>query len=377
MRRGQWEPIESAERKRAEREIKRLKENNDRIIASTAHGLMVLASNLEVAFANPTFYQMSGLKRAAVEGRRIAETPHLEGLAELASSAIGPREMPAVRELIYANPRTGRRWFVGSALPLHRDEEAVLLTFADVTEQRQAQEKVREASRLLSLGELVAGVAHELNNPLTAVLGYTQLLEAQDLDASAKEYVRQILTQTQRAIRVVQNLLSFARKHDPERMYLNLATTVERVLTIKAYDLSVSNIEVETVFDPALFMSWPISIGGRRCSSTSWQCATGHDRGAPRKALLIRGSKHVPSGAEGSDDFIRISFTDSGHGIAFEDQKRIFDPFFTTKGAGSGTGLGLSICRTLVQEQGGRIWVESEVGKGATFHVELPVSKPR
>ena len=92
--------------------------------------------------------------------------------------------------------------------------------------------------------------------------------------------------------------------------------------------------------------------------------------------LLVSGTKHVLSGAEGSNDVIRISFIDNGPGIAPEDQKRIFDPFFTTKRPGEGTGLGLSICRRLIQEQGGSIWIESAEGKGATFHVELPVGEP-
>ena len=217
-------------------------------------------------------------------------------------------------------------------------------------------------------------MAHELNNPLTAVLGYTQLLEAEDLSESHKEYVREILAQTQRSISVIQNLLSFARKHEPEKAPLDVTEAVERVLAIKERDLALNNIKVETVFN-----SGPLRVMADQhrleevflnIVANAEQAMTEAHRGG---SLLIRGSTHHLRGAKGSGDVIRMSFTDSGPGIAPEDQKRIFDPFFTTKEPGKGTGLGLSICRTLVQEQGGRIWVESEVGKGATIHVELPV----
>ena len=363
------------ERKRAEKEIKRLQELNDRIIASTSYGLMVLTRNLEVAFANPTFYQLSGLKRAAVEGKRIAEIRQLEGLAELAAEAIRSRKSPLRRELIYSLPNGARCWFAVAASPLHGDEEAaVLLTLADITERKQAQEKIQGATRLIALGELVAGVAHELNNPLTAVLGYTQLLEADDLSEPHREYVKEILAQTQRSIHVVQNLLSFARKHEPEKAPVDVAEAVERVLAIKGRDLKLNNIKVETAFS-----SGPLCVMGDQhrlqevflnIVTNAEQAMTEAHRGG---SLLIRGSTHRLNGAKRSRDVIRISFTDSGPGIAPEDQNRIFDQFFTTKEPGKGTGLGLSICRTLVRAQGGKIWVESEVGKGATIHVELPV----
>lgn len=365
------------ERKRAEAEIRRLKKFNDRILASTTNGMLVLSSDLKIVFANLPFYKLLALKRSAVKGKRLAEIPYLEGLEELAAGALRNRNFPVAHEIIYLNPGGGRQWFIVRVSPLRENEEAILLTFADVTEQRQTEEKMCEVSRLISLGELVAGVAHELNNPLTAVLGFAQLLEAQDLDAPVKEDVRHILTAAQRAIKVVQNLLSFSRKNEPEEIRFDVSITVDRVLAIKEHDLRVSHIEVETIFD-----SRPLYVIADQhrlaevflniVTNAAQAMASGHE---PRK-LLIHVGEYARTGAEGSGDFIRISFSDSGPGIATEDQERIFDPFFTTKEPGIGTGLGLSICRTLVQQQRGRIWIDSEAGEGATFHIELPVGEP-
>ena len=249
-------------------------------------------------------------------------------------------------------------------------EDEVLTIVRDITERKKAEERMGEVSRLVALGELAAMAAHELNNPLTGVLGFAQLLDAQDLEPSAKEDVGHILNETQRAIKVVQNLLSLGRKHEKEKVPLDVATAVARVLSIKEYDLGVSNIEVETHFEygPLYVMADPHRLAEvfLNIVTNAQQAMTDAHQGGQ---MLIRGTKGV--------DSVRISFTDNGPGIANDHLGTIFEPFFTSKEIGKGTGLGLSICRTLVQEQGGRIWVESKVKQGATFHVELPASKPR
>ena len=264
-----------------------------------------------------------------------------------------------------------KRGEAGSAVKARSgDDEMVLLSLSDAMEEQRAREWIIEASRLISLGEIVAGVAHELNNPLCVVLAFAQLLQTQDLDPPVKEDIARIITETERAIMVVKDLLSFARKHEPKKARLDVLTIVERVLAIKAYDLKTSNIEVETHFD-----SLPLYVTAdqHRLEEvflnivTNAQQAMGDGRSGDR--LLVHGTE--------KGDFITISFADNGAGIAPENLTAIFEPFMTTKEVGKGTGLGLSICKTLVQEQGGKIWVESETGEGATFHVELPTSKSR
>ena len=179
------------------------------IISSTTVGLMALSDKMEVLLANPAFHQVSGLSREEVQGKRLSEIPRLQGLAQLASGLLLADETRLSSELVYDHPETGLRQLTVSSSRLGGDEQAVLMSIEDVTDQRQAQDRVRDASQLLMLGELVAGVAHQLNNPLAVVLGFAQLLEAQELGSTAKEDVQKILSQTQRAIDTVQQLLSF------------------------------------------------------------------------------------------------------------------------------------------------------------------------
>lgn len=239
----------------------------------------------------------------------------------------------------------------------------------DVTERKKAEESLQESAQLATLGELASGIAHELNNPLAAVMTFAHLLKSQDLPGGVGEDVDKIFTESQRAARVVHNLLAFARRHEPEKRYVDVSGAVSRALSLKTRDLAANNIEVITDYERGL----PKTMADEhQLTQVFLNIVTNADQTMTETNggghLWIKGWKEKKT--------LFFSFRDDGPGISPENQQKIFDPFFTTKSSGKGTGLGLSMCNRMVRAHGGRIWVESEDGKGTTFHVELPLEGP-
>ncbi|MCH8898374.1 MAG: response regulator, partial [Chloroflexi bacterium] len=240
----------------------------------------------------------------------------------------------------------------------------------EVADRKRTEEILAErTAALASVGELASEIAHELNNPLAAVMTFAHLLKSQDLPGSVGDDVDKIFTESQRAARVVQNLLAFARRHEPEKRYVDVTGAVSRALSLKARDLSANNIEVRTHYESGL----PKTMADEhQLTQVFLNIVTNADQTMAESKgkgnLWIRGWK------EGSS--LCFSFRDDGPGISKENQEKVFDPFFTTKESGKGTGLGLSMCYRMVRAHGGKIWLESEEGQGTTFYVELPVELP-
>jgi signal transduction histidine kinase len=230
----------------------------------------------------------------------------------------------------------------------------------------EAMQQLLQAEKMKALGELVAGVAHEINNPLSSIMGYTQLLLARDLQPEVRRRLEVTYEEAERIGRIVRNLLTFARKHPPERRTLGLNGIIEKTLELKAYHLRVSQIIVEKDLDPALPMTLldyhQIQQVLINLLNNAEQALTEIGRG---------GTLRITTRAAG--DRIEARFEDDGPGVPPAIQGRIFEPFFTTKTDGRGTGLGLSLCYGIVQEHGGTIRVESRPGHGATFIIDLPV----
>lgn len=249
----------------------------------------------------------------------------------------------------------------------------ILGVMRDISERKIAEEERREfeqkaqlASRLASVGELAAGVAHEINNPLTGVIGYAELLMQEDVPERIKKDLEVIHSGAKRVADVVKGLLKFARQAKPERTLVNINEIIEVTLRLRAYELETSNIKVTTKLDPDL----PLTIADpgqlqqvflNLLINSETEMRSAHGKGK----LVVK--------TEAIDSKIRISFKDDGPGITKANLERIFEPFFTTREVGKGTGLGLSICHGIVTDHGGRISVESRLGAGATFIVELPV----
>jgi len=243
----------------------------------------------------------------------------------------------------------------------------VLSMAQDITERKQMQEQLIVADRLATLGELVSGIAHELNNPLTSIIGFAQLLLAKDIPNGVKEDLNVIYQEAERTSKVVRNLLTFARKHEPEKKPVNINEAIKVVLALRAYEQRVHNIQASTQFAPDLP---EIMADGFQLQQAFLNIIIN----AEYFMTSAHGGGNLSITTERVGDNIRASFTDDGAGIPQENLSRLFDPFFTTKEVGKGTGLGLSICHGIVTEHGGSIYAESEPGKGATFIIKLPIS---
>jgi PAS domain S-box-containing protein len=238
----------------------------------------------------------------------------------------------------------------------------------DTTERKRQSEQLMMTDRLVSIGELASGAAHELNNPLTSVIGFSQLLIERDIPDDIREDVSIIYSQAQRAAEVVKNLLTFARKHTPVKQLSQVNSIIEDVLRLRAYEHKLNNIDVKRRLAPDLpeimadyFQMQQVFVN--IIINAEYFMQEEHKGGT----LTVTTKRQ--------NDSVVVSIADDGPGISEECLGQIFSPFFTTKEVGKGTGLGLSICHGIVTEHGGKIYAESEPGEGATFVVELPISK--
>lgn len=230
---------------------------------------------------------------------------------------------------------------------------------------RRTQEQLLQSEKMAAVGQLISGVAHELNNPLTAILGYSQLLKSEEfLRPRGADYLDKLYKQAQRTHHIVQNLLSFARQHKPQRAPVQLNQILEDTLTLREFDMKHNNIVIHRGFDPRLPMT-----GGdfHQLEQVFLNILNNAVDAIQEKG----GQGEIWIRTEVAGDCLRVEFTDSGTGVS--NPHRIFDPFYTTKAVGKGTGLGLSICYGIIKEHGGEIQVRNSSGHGATFTVTLPL----
>jgi two-component system NtrC family sensor kinase len=361
---------EIIERKQAEEEIRQLKEFNEGIVQGMEEGIMIENAEGYITFVNPKMAELLGYTEQELVGKHWSEiiapsclsqvekesNKRLEGISSRYETALLHKDGNQVPGLI-------------SARPLFKDGEYVgtLGVFTDLTEIKGMQQQLIQAGKLAAIGQLVAGVAHELNNPLASVVGYSELLLRAECSDEIKRDLERINRQGVRAARIVENLLTFARRREPRKKSINLNDVVERSLELQGHQLELDRISIVKELDEALppAMADPFQmqqvfmniIGNAHQALRDW--------GGERR-LRVR--------SELQGDMIHLEFADSGPGIPAEVMGRLFEPFFTTREVGEGTGLGLSIAYGIVEAHGGRIWADSEVGKGTTFRVRLPIS---
>ncbi len=239
-------------------------------------------------------------------------------------------------------------------------------TVRDITKEKALRSQLLQTEKLAAIGELVSGVAHELNNPLTSVMGYAQLLQAADVSPEIREDLQTIYQEAQRSARIIENLLTFARKETAEKRYADVNRILRDTLELRSYQFKVDNVQLVKELDEHL--PWTM-VAPQQMQQVFLNLLNN----AHQALMESPGPRRVVVRSETDGKVIRIKIADNGPGIPQDVVGKIFDPFFTTKEVGQGTGLGLSIAFGIVQEHGGRIWAESQPEEGSAFTVELPI----
>ena len=351
-------------------ELQRERDFSSKILNNTQSLILVADTAGLISYANRRWYD------AGFEEKQLRERPLVDLVAParrqvlsdaLDATVAGHQVDNLDLQVFRGDGRLGQ--FSVNLSPM-RDEQgavtSIVVVMTDITDAAMLQSKLRHAEKMAAVGQLVSGVAHEVNIPLTAILGFADLLlENTDLPESARKDLRVILQEAQRTKEIVQNLLKFARPMPPQRKPLQLNTILIRTVQLRSYDFTSHGVEVVESFDENL----PYVIGDSHQLQQVFLNILNNAYDAVRE-IGRPGRIQIMTASAGS--FVEVSFRDNGDGITQPD--RIFDPFFTTKEVGEGTGLGLSICYGIVREHGGEILCHNNVGgEGATFIVRLPV----
>ena len=350
-------------------ELQHARDFSEKILNNTQSLILVVDTAGLISYANRRWYD------AGYEQRQLVGCP----LSDLVSQIRRPVLMEALNSTLSGHPvdnldlqvlrGDGRVGQFSVNLSPMRDEQgivtSIVVVMTDITDSAMLQSKLIHAEKMAAVGQLVSGVAHEVNNPLTAILGFADLLmENADVPEAARKDLRVILQEAQRTKQIVQNLLSFARQMPPQRKPVQLNGILRRTIQLRAYDFNSHGVEIVEHLDESL----PPVVGDSHqlqqvflnIMNNAYDAV--RETGRPARIEIMTASLGT---------YVEVSFRDNGTGIGQPD--RIFDPFFTTKEVGKGTGLGLSICYGIVREHGGEILCHNNTGaQGATFIVRLP-----
>ena len=358
-------------------ELELLKEFNESIVESINIGLLAVDLDGRVTRCNSALEQMLGVSREESIGRKV-EDLFAEDFSETLRQVLGKAgwNLTELRHIykLHTATRAGRSLVLNIALaPLRADSQGrtgTLVVLEDVTSRMRLEEQLQQREKLSSIGLLAAGVAHEVNTPLTGVSSYTQMLLGMLPETDPKHALLQkVRRQADRASNIVNNLLNFSRTGSAtEFNALDAHRVLDDTLQLLEPQLRRSQVEIVRHYDEQL----PQAFGN---AGKLQQVFTNLILNA-RDALPMGGQIILRTSAK-DEDTLSIEITDTGIGIAPENVAKIYDPFFTTKGVGRGTGLGLAVTYGIVQEHSGHITVESMPGNGTTFRITLPTADAR
>jgi PAS domain S-box-containing protein len=366
--------MDITERREMERRLHQQQEFARRLVDSFPDLILVLDTASHYTFVSPRCKEVLGYDIEEAQHMEFGGRTHpedLPGATSLYQDILAGRQIFASLEIRVRHKLGDWRRIRFNFSPLSDEKgniEGVVLSGRDVTDLKRLEEQLIQAEKLAAMGQMLAGVAHELNNPLTAILGVTELLrERENADESTKRQLELTHRQARRAARIVQNLLEFSRPASPQKRPLDLNNLIERTLQLQEHSLRRNNIEVEFRVQPDL----PGVIGD---ANQLIQVFLNLITNAEQAIREVREAGRIQIRAGRSGGQVMVTVQDDGVGIRTEALPRLFDPFYTTKRPGGGTGLGLSICMSIIREHGGNIEAESLPGGGSAFTIYLPAA---
>ena len=367
------------EQRKAEEALRQSEEKYRTILESIEHGYLEVDIRGNFTFFNDSMCKILGYPRNEMIGMNNRQYMDKENARKVfqAFNKVYTTGKPTVGVDWELTRKDGTKRIVEASVSLIRDAGGEPIGFRgivkDITERRKAEierrtleKRAQLATRLSIVGEMASGILHEMNNPLTSVIGFSEMLAQRELPEDVKKYTRIINNEGKRVADIASRMLVFARPQKPKRVYADINQIIETTLRLQAYEMESANIKVTTRLDPDL--PWTLADPGQMQQvflniilNARTEMKLAHGRGK----LLIK--------TRVIDNTIQISFKDNGSGITKENLDKIFDPFFTTREPGKGTGLGLSICHEIITNHKGQIYARSKLRKGATFIVELPI----
>src|SRR5215468_1109626 len=363
--------LDVTEQKMFQSQLQRERDFNQKILNATQSMILVLDTAGLISYANRRCFE-AGYREQELIGHRLVkwvEPSHRKDFEDALETTAHGQQVENL-ELRVKRSDGSMGHFSISLSPM-RDESSqvnsVVVVMTDITDAALLQAKLAHAEKMATIGRLVSGVAHEVNNPLAAILGFTDLLlENPDVPSTAREDLQIILQETQRTKDIVQDLLSFARQRPVQRELVNISAVLRQTTKLRSYDFASHGVEVSEEYDENL----PAIFGDAQQLQQVFLNLLNNAYDATEESGR-RGRIKIHTRRQGV--MIEVAVSDNGTGIV--DSQRIFDPFYTTKQAGKGTGLGLSICYGIVRAHGGEIqcW-NNEDGKGSTFVVRIPVA---
>ncbi|MEQ1352679.1 MAG: PAS domain S-box protein, partial [Candidatus Acidiferrum sp.] len=364
--------LDVTEQRTFQSQLQRERDFNQKILNTTQSMILVLDTAGLISYANRRCYE-TGYEESDLIGHRLVdwiEPSHRQDFEGALDTTAHGQQVENI-ELRVRRSDSSMGHFSISLSPM-RDElntvNSVVVVMTDITDATLLQAKLAHSEKMATIGRLVSGVAHEVNNPLAAILGFTDLLlENPEVPASAREDLQIILQETQRTKDIVQDLLSFARQRPVQRELVSVNSVLRQTIKLRSYDFASHGVEVREEFDealaPALGDAQQLQQVFLNILNNAYDAVQESGR---RGQITIRTSHR--------NQAIEVAIADNGAGIA--DTQRIFDPFYTTKQAGKGTGLGLSICYGIVRAHGGEIQcLNNDAEPGSTFVVRIPVAE--
>ena len=363
--------VDITEKRSMERELAQQEEFRARLLESFPDLILVVDLAERYTFVSSRSRDLLGYQPKEMLGKKISDLEdHSPDLASLYHTVVSGQQAFAAAEY-GARHRDGNWRTMRAAGSQLVDAEGkisgVIISVRDITIERKLEQQVVQSERLAAMGAMIGGVAHELNNPLTSILGVSELLQDTETNETSRKQLAMLQQQARRAAEIVQNLTYFSRPPAPGKSRINLVEVVERTLNLHAYSLRKNNITVDFLKETGL----PYALGDPHQLMQVFLNLIVNAEQAIREAR-DKGTLRIRLGK--GDGSVWVSFHDDGPGIAKENLASIFDPFYTTKRPGRGTGLGLSICKSVMKEHSGSVEAANAPDGGAVFTVTLPVS---